>query len=61
MAIVPYPLYSSDLAPYDFPLFPKLKMKLKGLDSIKEMSATVLLKHDKKDGITVHIPKKIIL
>jgi transposase len=30
MVIVPHPPYSSDLAPCDFALFPKLKMKLKG-------------------------------
>jgi hypothetical protein len=30
MAIFPYPPYSLDLAPCDFALFPKLKMKLKG-------------------------------
>jgi hypothetical protein len=28
--IVPHPLYSLDVAPCDFALFPKLKMKLKG-------------------------------
>jgi hypothetical protein len=52
MVIVPHPPYSPNLAPSDFTLFPKLKMKLKGrrfetvsgiqresqavLDSIKE-------------------------
>jgi hypothetical protein len=52
MVIIPHPHYSPDLAPYDFTLFPKFKMKLKGqrfetvsdiqreslavLDSIKE-------------------------
>jgi hypothetical protein len=52
MVIVPHPPYSLDLAPCDFALFPKLKMKLNGrrfetvsdiqresqavLDSIKE-------------------------
>jgi hypothetical protein len=52
MVIVPHPPYTPDLAPCDFALFPKLKMKLKGrhfetvsdiqresqavLDSIKE-------------------------
>jgi hypothetical protein len=52
MVIIPHPPYSPDLAPYDFALFPKLKMRLKGrrfetvsdirresqavLDSIKE-------------------------
>jgi hypothetical protein len=30
MAIIPHPPYSLDLAPCDFALFPKLKMKLKG-------------------------------
>jgi hypothetical protein len=52
MVIVPHPPYLPDLAPCDFALFPKLKLKLKGrsfetvfdirresqaiLDSIKE-------------------------
>jgi hypothetical protein len=51
MVIVPHPPYSLELAPCDFALFPKLKIKLKGrfktvfdiqresqavLDSIKE-------------------------
>jgi hypothetical protein len=30
MVIVPHPPYSPHLAPCDFALFPKLKMKLKG-------------------------------
>jgi hypothetical protein len=30
MVILPHPPYSLDLAPCDFALFPKLKMKLKG-------------------------------
>jgi hypothetical protein len=30
MVIIPHPLYSPELAPCDFALFPKLKMKLKG-------------------------------
>jgi histone-lysine N-methyltransferase SETMAR len=30
MVIVPHPPYSPDLAPYDFALFHKLKMELKG-------------------------------
>jgi hypothetical protein len=30
MVIVPHPLYSPDLAPCDFTLFPQLKMKVKG-------------------------------
>jgi hypothetical protein len=29
MVIIPHPPYSPDLAPCDFALFPKLKMKLK--------------------------------
>jgi hypothetical protein len=31
MVIVPHPHYSTDLAPCDFALFPKLKMQLKRL------------------------------
>jgi transposase len=30
MVIIPHPPYSPDLAPCDFTLFPKLKIKLKG-------------------------------
>jgi hypothetical protein len=30
MIISPHPLYLPELAPHDFALFPKLKMKLKG-------------------------------
>jgi hypothetical protein len=30
MVIIPHPPCSPGVAPYDFPLFPKLKMKLKG-------------------------------
>jgi len=30
MTVVPHPPYSPDLAPSDFFLYPKLKMKLKG-------------------------------
>jgi transposase len=30
MVIVPHPPYSPDLAPCEFALFPKLKMKLRG-------------------------------
>jgi hypothetical protein len=30
MVIIPHPPSSPDLAPFDFTLFPKLKMKLKG-------------------------------
>jgi hypothetical protein len=30
MAVVPHPMYSPDLAPCDFFLLPKMKIKLKG-------------------------------
>jgi len=47
MTVVPHPPYSPDLAPSDFFLFPKLKMKLKGrrfqtLEEIKVESQAVL-------------------
>ena len=40
---VPHPPYSSDLAPFDFWLFPKLKEKLRGCcyETIKEMKEVV--------------------
>jgi hypothetical protein len=61
MVIVPHPPCSPDLAPCDFALFPKLKMKLKGRrfetvsyiqresqrysPTLRKMASTVLLKH----------------
>ena len=47
MTVVPHPPYSPDLAPSDFFLFPKLKMKLKGrrfqtLEEIQAESQAVL-------------------
>jgi hypothetical protein len=73
MVIVPHPPYSPDLA-RDFALFPKLKMKLKGRrfetvsdiqresqqysTAFRTMTSTVLLKHEKNDGIAVYVPKE---
>jgi hypothetical protein len=39
MAVIPHPPYSPDLAPCDFLLFPKMKLKLKGrrFDNIEEI------------------------
>jgi hypothetical protein len=47
MVIAPHPPYSPDLAPCDLPLFPKLKMKLKGrrlemVSNIRRESQVVL-------------------
>jgi len=41
IAVIPHPPYSPDLAPCDFFLFPKLKLKLKGrrFDTIEEIQA----------------------
>jgi hypothetical protein len=41
MALIPHPLYSPDMAPGDFCLFPKMKLKLKGrrFDTIEEIQA----------------------
>jgi hypothetical protein len=43
MAVIPHSPYSPDLAPCDFFLFPKMKLKLKGrrFDSIEENQATL--------------------
>jgi hypothetical protein len=39
MAVIPHPPHSPDLAPCDFFLFPKMKLKLKGrrFDTIEEI------------------------
>jgi hypothetical protein len=47
MAVIPHPLYSPDLAPCDFFLFPKMKLKLKGrrfvtIEEIQAKSQRVL-------------------
>jgi hypothetical protein len=41
MAVIPHPLYSPDLAPCDFFLFPKMKLKLKRrrFDTMEEIQA----------------------
>jgi hypothetical protein len=41
MAVIPHPMYSSDLAHCDFFLFPKIKLKLKGhrFDTMEEIQA----------------------
>jgi hypothetical protein len=41
MAVIPHPPYFPDLAPCDFFLFPKMKLKLKGrrFDTIQEIQA----------------------
>jgi hypothetical protein len=41
MAVITHPLYSHDLAPCEFLLFPKLKFKLKRrrFDNIEEIQA----------------------
>jgi hypothetical protein len=77
MVIIPHPLYSPDLAPHDFALFPKLKMKLKGrletvsdiqresqvvLDSIKKNDFHGALEAWKKNyGIVVYVSNETIL
>lgn len=58
MTVVPHPPYSPDLAPCDFALFPKLKIKLKGrrfdtIEEIQEESLSVLntlKEHDFQDA-----------
>jgi hypothetical protein len=41
LSVIPHPPYSPDLAPCDFFLFPKIKLKLKGrrIDTIEEIQA----------------------
>jgi hypothetical protein len=77
MVIIPHPPYLPDLAPCDFTLFPKLKMKPKGrhfetmsdiqresqvvLDSIKASDFHSAFEAWKNDGITVYVSKETIL
>jgi hypothetical protein len=77
MVIIPRPPYLLDLAHYDFALFPKFKIKLKGrrfervsdiqresqtlLDSIEENAFHGAFEAWKNDEITVCIPKETIL
>jgi hypothetical protein len=61
-AVIPHPPYSPDLAPCNFFLFPKMKLKLKGFqfDTIEEIqteSQRVLDTLDRK-GFPGSIPKK---
>jgi transposase len=70
MIIVPHPPYLPDLAPCDFALFPKLKIKLKGrFEKVSNIqreshavleSILVLLKRVENDGIAVYVPKETI-
>jgi hypothetical protein len=58
MTVVPHPPYSPDLAPCDFSLYPRLKIKLKGCrfdttEVIKAESQAVpntLTEHDFQDA-----------
>jgi hypothetical protein len=72
MVIIPHPLYSQDLAPCDFTLFPELKMKLRRLlrqcltskenhkqhsTALRKMTSMVLLKHGKTMGSLYMFPR----
>jgi hypothetical protein len=77
MVIFPHLPYSPNLAPCDFALFPKFKMKLMGqrfetvsdiqresqvvLNSIKETDFHGAFEEWKNDGIAVYVPKVTIL
>jgi transposase len=54
MAVIPHPPYSPDLAPCNFFLFPKMKLKLKGrrfytIEEIQAESQRVLDTQTEKD------------
>ena len=58
--VIPYPPYSPDLAPCDFFLFPKMKLKLKGrqFDTIEEIQAELQSAwHSDRKGLPGSIPK----
>jgi transposase len=60
MAVIPHPPYSPDLAPCEFFLFPKMKLKLKGrrFDTTEEIQAKSqkVLDTDRK-GLPRSVPK----
>jgi hypothetical protein len=60
MTVIPHPPYSPDLAPCDFFLLPKMKLKLKGrrFDTIEEIQAESqrVLVTDRK-GLPGSVPK----
>ena len=77
MTVIPHPPYSPDLAPCDFFLFPKLKLRMKGrrfdtIEEIQEESQRVLTqlqkgtsrdssKHGRKAATAVFVQKGSIL
>jgi hypothetical protein len=77
MDIAPNLPYSPAIAPCDFALFPKFKIKLKGrrfqtqsdiqresqavLDSIKENDFHGAFEERKNDGIAVYVPNETIM
>ena len=58
MTLIPHPPYSPDLAPCDFFLFPKLKLRMKGqtFDTIEEIRITVGTWHNSKKGLPGMLP-----
>jgi hypothetical protein len=61
MAVIPLPPYSPDLAPCDFFLIPKMKLKLKGcqFDAIEEIQAKLqrVLDTVARKGLPGSVPK----
>jgi hypothetical protein len=60
MAVIPHPPYSPDLAPCDFFLFPKMKLKLKGrrFETNEDIRAESQKKHDTgRKGLPGRAPK----
>jgi hypothetical protein len=63
MSVIPHPPYSPHLAPCEFFLFPKIKLKLKGrrFDTIEEIQAEsqIVLDtlHSERKGLPGIVPK----
>jgi hypothetical protein len=57
MAVIPHPPYSPNLAPCDFFLLPKMKLKLKErrFDTIEKTQTES--RHSDKKGLPVSVPK----
>jgi len=59
LSVIPHPLYSPNLAPCDFLLFPKMKLKLKGrqFDTIEIQAKSQRMLDTDRKGLPGSVPK----
>jgi hypothetical protein len=57
MVVIPHPLYSPDLAPCDFFLFPKMKLKGHWFDTMRRSRLNHTVLYPDKKGLHGSVPK----